>query len=76
VTKRAFLLLILLLGGLLLTPQYGTYAQEEETTAVEETSGSAKGAGQVILMIGLGAVGAVGFTYWARQKREEDPAVS
>lgn len=63
-----FFALIMLITGLLVLPIGGAYAAEEGDTASEEHSGSAKGAGQVILIVGLGMVGAVGFAYWTRQQ--------
>lgn len=70
-SKRTWLLLIglLLLGSLYLTPIHTTFAAEDDTTA-ETEEGSSRGAGAVILMIGLAAIGVVGFAYAARQRSD------
>jgi hypothetical protein len=68
------LLIALALMGLLLAP-LAVYAQEEtptEETATAEEAAPPPGLGTLVLLIGLGAVAAVGGRLWLRDNYQSD----
>jgi hypothetical protein len=66
---KRFLVLTLLLLGLWLMPVYTVSAAQEDTPAESESS-DARGAGMVILLIGIGAILAVGLASTAQRSKK------
>jgi|GEM_PF-6897394 len=60
-----------LIAALWVTPVYSVSAAEEGDSYGESEGGTPQGAGAIILMVGLGSVGLVGFMYSSRQTNEE-----